>query len=263
MFTINEDNSIYATRGDVVFFAVKATDADTEQPVTFEAGDTLRITIYGKKNASNVVLQKDFVVSEDTDAVTIFLDGKDTKFGDVISKPVDYWYEIETNPDTYPQTIIGYDDEGAVLFKLFPEGAEVETDTEITEEDIPVVDAVLDATSHRPIENQAVAKEFLRIKENPTVGVVHLNDGKSDIPFAKILQWCNKGIPVMLIKQGEPPAYATAWNESYVFFLGGAYKTGSSNLGFVNVRFLKFKVLADDTVEDNTETIGIQMYGGA
>lgn len=262
MFIINEDNSIYATRGDVVFFAVKAKDTDTKQIVNFAPGDILRIKIYGKKNAENVVLQKDFAVLEETDAVTIFLDGKDTKFGDVISKPVDYWYEVELNPDTYPQTIVGYNDDGAVLFKLFPEGAD-RIEEEIPEEAIPVVDAVLDATSHRPIENQAVAKEFIKLKESPAAGVVHLNNGKIDTTFTKILQWCNKGIPVMLIKQGEPPAYATTWNDSYVYFRGGAYKNGSSNLGFVNVRFLVFKVLADNTVEDTTETISIQMYGGA
>lgn len=64
-------------------------------------------------------------VLEDTTQVEMALYGEDTKFGEVISKPVDYWYEIELNPDTNPQTIVGYDEEGAKIFKLFPEGKDV------------------------------------------------------------------------------------------------------------------------------------------
>ena len=58
--------------------------------------------------------------------VEIFLHGAETKFGEVINKPVDYWYEVELNPETKPQTIIGYDEDGAKVFKLFPEGRDVE-----------------------------------------------------------------------------------------------------------------------------------------
>ena len=94
---------------------------------TFRPGDVVRLKVFGKKNCANVVLQKSVKVTEETTQVGIFLDGNDTKFGDVISKPTDYWYEIELNPDTKPQTIIGYDEEGAKIFKLFPEGKDVET----------------------------------------------------------------------------------------------------------------------------------------
>jgi hypothetical protein len=257
MFTINEDNSIYATRGDVVFFAVKATDVDTKEPFSFASGDIIRMKIYGKKNAENVVMSKDFVVTKDTYEFTIFLDGEDTKFGNIISKPTDYWYEIELNPDTYPQTIVGYNEEGAVLFKLFPEGADKE-DEEIDEADIPVVDATLDVNSTRPVQNQAVAKAILALESKTEVGVVHLKNGVIDRDYDQILAWCNKGTPVMLIKEGEPPAFAVAWNENYVFFRGGAYMTGVSNTGFINVRFLKFQVNSDDTVEDKTESYGLQ-----
>lgn len=89
---------------------------------TFRAGDVVRFKVFGKKDCENVVLEKSVTVSEDTEQVEIFLDGDDTKFGEVISKPTDFWYEVELNPDTKPQTIIGYDEEGAKIFKLFPEG---------------------------------------------------------------------------------------------------------------------------------------------
>lgn len=155
MFVINEDNSIYVTRGDVLFFSVTAKDNDEDY--TFSAGDLIRIKVYGKKNVENVVLQKDFGVIEDTKKVEIFLNEEDTKIGDVISKPVDYWYEVELNPSTNPQTIVGYTDDGAAIFKLFPEGADLES-YEPDPEDFKVMDSELDLTSTRPVENQAIAR---------------------------------------------------------------------------------------------------------
>lgn len=123
MFVINEDNSIYVTRGDVMFFTVTATDGNTEYE--FQPGDVLRITVYGRKEADNVVMQKDFMVDERATGVVMTFEEKDTKIGDVISKATDYWYEITLNPETAPQTIIGFDEEGAKIFRLYPEGERV------------------------------------------------------------------------------------------------------------------------------------------
>lgn len=123
MFTINEDKSIYVTRGDTVFFRVSASENETAY--RFQPGDVVRINVIVKKSCDNVVLQKDFEVTAETETVDIILTGDETKFGEVISKPTDYWYEIELNPETNPQTIIGYDEDGAKIFKLFPEGIKV------------------------------------------------------------------------------------------------------------------------------------------
>lgn len=162
MFVLNEDNSIYATRGDIVFFSVTATDDG--RAYYFQPGDVVRIKVYGKKDAESVVLQKDFPVFEYTDLVEIYLASEDTKIGDVISKPKDYWYEIELNPFTEPQTIVGYGEDGPALFKLFPEGADADGGTgEITPEDIPVVDTELDMTSTRPVQNQAIARAIAQL----------------------------------------------------------------------------------------------------
>lgn len=161
MFVVNEDNSIYATRGDIVFFGVTA--EDNGAGYTFKAGDVVRIKVYGKKDAETVVLQKDFPVAENTAEVEIFLTKDDTKFGEVISKPKDYWYEVELNPDDYPQTIVGYDEDGPVLFKLFPEGDDI-PEYVPTEEDIPFVDEDLDMASPRPVQNRVIAKELAEIK---------------------------------------------------------------------------------------------------
>ena len=162
MFVLNDDLSIYATRGDTIFFTVMAEDK-TGSTYFFEAGDVLRIKIYQKKNAKNVVLEKSFPITAKTDRYTILLTEKDSKFGDVISKPTDYWYEVELNPFTNPQTIIGYDDDGAKVFRLMPKGADSEV-VEPDPEDIPIVDDELDMTSNRPVQNQAVARAIVNLE---------------------------------------------------------------------------------------------------
>lgn len=123
MFVINEDLSIHITRGDAAVFSVGATAGETAYE--FKQGDVVRLKVFGKKDCANVVLQKDVSVETATSRVEIALDGDETDFGEVISKPTDYWYEIELNPETYPQTIVGYDSDGAKIFRLFPEGGEV------------------------------------------------------------------------------------------------------------------------------------------
>jgi hypothetical protein len=143
-----------------VFFSVSADD--NGNPYQFRAGDVVRIKVYGKKDAETVLLQKDFPVTEPAAEVQIYLTKEDTKIGDVISKPRDYWYEIVLNDDTNPQTIIGYDEDGAKLFRLFPEGDDI-PEFVPDPEDYPVIDSELDLTSERPVQNQAIARELTRI----------------------------------------------------------------------------------------------------
>ena len=160
MFTINDDLSIYVTRGDVAFFTVGAEQDGVAYK--FQPNDIVRIKVTSKKDAETVLMQKSFVVEEETERVEIYLTGDDTKFGDVVSKATDYWYEIELNPYTNPQTIIGFDEDGAKIFKLFPEGDDVEY---VEEKDIPLVDSELSLTSERPIQNQAVARALILYDE--------------------------------------------------------------------------------------------------
>ena len=152
MFKINDDLSIYVTRGDAVVFNLTAT-TDNGETYIFKPEDMVRIKVMEKKGCDEVVLQKGFTITEETDTVEIALTGEETTIGGVISKPTDYWYEIELNPFTDPKTIIGYDDEtGAKIFKLFPEG-----NSELKPKDIPIIDKELDLYSDRPVENQAIA----------------------------------------------------------------------------------------------------------
>ena len=122
MFKINDDLSIYATRGDMIAFSVSADAGDSSYK--FKEDDIVRIKVFEKKECHCVVLQKDFPGAGGSERVDILLTGEETKFGELISKPKDYWYEIELNPLTNPQTIIGYDEDGAKIFRLFPEGGD-------------------------------------------------------------------------------------------------------------------------------------------
>ena len=161
MYKVNDDLSIYVTRGDMVFLKVSA--ENNGKPYTFEPGEVLRIKVYGKKDCEDVVLQKDFPITSTTQEVEIILEEEDTKIGEVISKPRDYWYEVELNPFDNPMTIIGYDDDGTKVFRLYPEGADIEEDIP-TEEDIPFVDEEFDMTSVRPLQNQVIARAFENLK---------------------------------------------------------------------------------------------------
>lgn len=123
MFVVHDDMTIFATRGDVVYFPVEKKVGDTKYE--FQPGDIVRIKICEKKNYSKVFLIKDFLVEEESTSVNIFLDRHEMKFGEIINKPVDYWYEVELNPDTFPDTFIGYNEEGPAVFKLYPEAKDV------------------------------------------------------------------------------------------------------------------------------------------
>lgn len=164
MFAINEDLSIHVTRGDILFFKVTADDKGEAHK--FQPGDVVRMTVFEKKACNCVVLQKDFPVVEETEFVDIFLNEEETRFCDLISKPTTYWYEIELNPLTKPQTIVGYDENGAKVFKLFPEGDRLEVpEPDIEPEDIPIIDGELDLLSPRPVENRVVTAAIVRIDE--------------------------------------------------------------------------------------------------
>ena len=139
MFVVYEDMTICATRGDAVYFPVEKKVGDTKYK--FQPGDIVRFKICEKKNYSRVVLMKDFLVEAEATSVNIFLDKFETKFGEIINKPVDYWYEVELNPDTFPDTFIGYSENGPMVFKLLPEAKDV------VEGDIP-----------DPEENSAVSR---------------------------------------------------------------------------------------------------------
>ena len=124
MFAITKDKTICLTRGDIAVIQITASDG--ENAYTFNAEDVIRLRVFERRKCGCVILQKDIRVTEKTETVDIFLDKTETKIGDIINEPVDYCYEVELNPDTMPQTIIGYDADGAKVFRLYPEGDDIE-----------------------------------------------------------------------------------------------------------------------------------------
>lgn len=121
MFVINSDCSIHLTRGDIAIIEVSAVTNDDDAYV-FKANDVVRFKVHEKNHPEETVIEKDVVVETESPTVTVHLGRDDTKIGELINKPKDYWYEIELNPETMPQTIIGYDTDGPKVFRLYPEG---------------------------------------------------------------------------------------------------------------------------------------------
>lgn len=109
---INDKKGIEINRGD------EGTIVLTNKSGNFKVNETLKFSILERKDYREVVFQKTFTIAEESDKAYIVLTSEDTRIGDIISKPVVYWYEIEYNGD---QTIIGYDDTGAKDFILYPE----------------------------------------------------------------------------------------------------------------------------------------------
>lgn len=125
MFKVNNDLSIHVTRGDIGLLGITAKNED-ESDYVFQIGDVVRLGVFEKKKFSSIKLQKDITVQEQGTEVQMPLNKEDTTIGSIINAPVDYWYEIQLNPETNPQTIIGYDENGAKIFRLYPEGVEKE-----------------------------------------------------------------------------------------------------------------------------------------
>lgn len=116
-----EGSTIMVNRGDVLNLTLNLTNGET--PYTFQVGDKLVFSIYKPNQLSgDAILLKEVSVLEASESVDITLTSDETKIGELINKPVDYWYEIELN-DQY--TVIGYDEDGAKIFKLFPEGSKL------------------------------------------------------------------------------------------------------------------------------------------
>ena len=180
MFIKHEDGTIYATRGDAVYFPIEKEVGETKHQ--FQPGDIVRFKVVEKKNYSKVVLMKDFLVEAEATSVNIFLSRFDMKFGEIINKPVDYWYEVELNPDTTPDTFIGYTENGPALFKLFPEAKDVvEGEIPDPEEESAVARMTVTFVNEYMGENaQVLIDESLRkyIAEHP------LQDGEDGVGIA-------------------------------------------------------------------------------
>ena len=124
MATIDEKLNISINRGDMLPLTIKLKNKDGSD-YFFQKGDVIRFKVFKKKDCNCVEVQKDITVEETSETVDLIITSQEMKIGDIIEKPVEYWYEVELNPDTdFTQTIIGYTlEDGAKILWLLPEGA--------------------------------------------------------------------------------------------------------------------------------------------
>jgi len=128
MFKIDADGTtLKVTRGASGTLTFGATDPEGN-PYTFSAGDVLRLNVTKEGKENLVVMSVDSIVEEDSQEVSLSVTSFDSKIGTVINKPTDYWYDIELNPDSSAaQMLLGYDEEGPKIFRLYPESIKEES----------------------------------------------------------------------------------------------------------------------------------------
>ena len=118
-----EGTTIKLNRGDTLNINLTIKKEDGTD-YSFEEGDKITFSLYNKgKLNEKAVLLKEVQATPETTSINIYCNNEETKIGELINKPIDYWYEIEINNE---YTILGYDDEGAKLLKLFPEGSKIQ-----------------------------------------------------------------------------------------------------------------------------------------
>ena len=123
MATLGTNYSIEINRGDMLAMTIKANDSNGD-PYIFKVDDVVRFKIMERNKCENVILQKDVKVTEEMESVPVIIPSEEMRIGDIINKPVDYWYEVELNPDTSSAiTILGYKKKtGPRILSLTPEG---------------------------------------------------------------------------------------------------------------------------------------------
>lgn len=117
-----DGTTIKLNRGDILSLSLSLSLSDGT-PYTFQEGDKIVFSVYGKnKMSEGAVLLKELTVSGEQESIEITCTKEETKIGDLINKPVEYWYEIELNNEN---TVIGYDDNGPKILMLYPEGSKI------------------------------------------------------------------------------------------------------------------------------------------
>ena len=118
-----DGTTIKLNRGDILSLSLSLSLSDGTA-YTFQNGDKIVFSVYGKNKMSDgAVLLKELTVNGTQQSIEITCTKEETKIGDLINKPVEYWYEIELNDEN---TVIGYDDNGPKILMLYPEGSKIQ-----------------------------------------------------------------------------------------------------------------------------------------
>lgn len=127
MAIIDANKNIEAVRGNKLPLTIRAKVKDDGSLRLFEPNDIVRFKVMVKSKMDQVMLQKDVEVTELCESVSMLITSEEMKFGSLINKPTEYWYEVELNPDTPDTiTILGYTNkkDGAKILTLLPEGGD-------------------------------------------------------------------------------------------------------------------------------------------
>lgn len=108
------NKTFHVSRGNsgIVNLTLKSGNFNTDDIVTLRIYEVQGLDAEPIKTISSVV-------EFDGQTATLIMDSEDTDFGDLGNEVTDYWYEIKVNED---KTILGFDDSGAKIFKLYPTG---------------------------------------------------------------------------------------------------------------------------------------------
>lgn len=117
-----DGTTIKVFRGDSGHIDISKTDTDgnIEQ---FQQGDKVILSVKENFGTDDVLLRKTITVSENCNSVEIPITAEESiSLSELISEPVEYEYDIKVEGSDY-STIIGHDDSGAKIFKVYPTGS--------------------------------------------------------------------------------------------------------------------------------------------
>lgn len=118
-----DGTTIRLNRGDELDLSLSL-ETDSGTTYEFEQGDLIIFSLYNKgKMDDKALLIKEITATGGETSIDISFTSTETKIGNLINKPVEYWYEIELN-NRY--TVVGYDETGAKILMLYPEGSQIE-----------------------------------------------------------------------------------------------------------------------------------------
>lgn len=117
-----EGTTIKAYRGSSGYIRVSKTD-DEGNIEQFAANDVVTLSVKNNFGESDPILRKQVTVQSACDYVDITISSSETKsMSELISEPVEFEYDINVNGEENT-TIIGHDDSGAKIWKLYPSGS--------------------------------------------------------------------------------------------------------------------------------------------
>lgn len=115
-----EGTTIKIFRGDegTLYISKKDKNGNIEK---FKKDDKVVLSVKENFGEHEVKLRKEVVVQEESEKVGFTFYPEDTKFIDLISEPIDFEYDIDLNDGN---TILGHDDSGAKIFRIYPTGSD-------------------------------------------------------------------------------------------------------------------------------------------